>query len=134
MSFWCSKFSQKMNENNSTLDTLVIKSIFFVRFLGELKVPKRHFEINWSLADNPMSPNQIAPSNFAVFNAKFITQSEHCSKLLSTVAYPHRIGIAQILSLLVHSKKYTRKFSTGALGRTKKVHSIIQARLEVPIL
>ena len=22
---------------------------FFVRFLGELKIPKRHFEINWPL-------------------------------------------------------------------------------------
>ena len=49
MSFWCLQFSQKMNENNSTWGTLVVKSNFFVRFFGELKVPKGHFEINWPL-------------------------------------------------------------------------------------
>ena len=29
--------------------TIVVKSNFFVRSLGELKIPKRHFEINWPL-------------------------------------------------------------------------------------
>ena len=38
---------KKKNENNSTWGTIVVKSNFFVRFLGELKIPKRHFEINW---------------------------------------------------------------------------------------
>ena len=33
-----------MNKNNSTFGTIV------VRFLGELKIPKRHFETNWPLA------------------------------------------------------------------------------------
>ena len=28
---------------------IVVKSNFFVRFSGELKVPKGHFEINWPL-------------------------------------------------------------------------------------
>ena len=37
------------NENNSTWGTKVVKSIFLVHFLGELKIPKRHFEINWPL-------------------------------------------------------------------------------------
>ena len=50
MSFWCLQFSQKKNENNSTWGTIVVKSNFFVQFLGELKIPKRHFEINWPLA------------------------------------------------------------------------------------
>ena len=49
MSFWCLQFSQKTNENNSTWGTIVVKSIFFIRFMGELKIPKRHFEINWPL-------------------------------------------------------------------------------------
>ena len=49
MSFWCLQFSQKTNENNSNWGTIVVKSNFFVRFLGELKIPKRHFEINWPL-------------------------------------------------------------------------------------
>ena len=39
-----------MNENNSTYRTIVVKLNFFVRFLGELKIPKRHFETNWPLA------------------------------------------------------------------------------------
>ena len=45
-SFWCLQFSQKTNKNNSTRDTIVVKSNFFVHFLGELKIQKRHFEIN----------------------------------------------------------------------------------------
>ena len=49
MSFLGLQFSQKTNENNSTWGTIVVKSIFFFRFLGELKIPKRHFEINWPL-------------------------------------------------------------------------------------
>ena len=43
------QFSLKMNENNSIWGTIVVKSIFFVRFLGELKISKIHFEINWPL-------------------------------------------------------------------------------------
>ena len=38
MSFWCLQFSQTMNENNSTWGTIVVKLIFFVHFLGELKI------------------------------------------------------------------------------------------------
>ena len=30
---------------------MIVKSNFFVRFLGELKIPIRHFEINWPLAE-----------------------------------------------------------------------------------
>ena len=48
--FWYPQFSQKTNENNSTWGIIVVKSIFFVLFLGELKIPKRHFEINLPLA------------------------------------------------------------------------------------
>ena len=39
----------KTNENNSTWGTIVVKLNFLVRFLGEMKLPKRHFEINWPL-------------------------------------------------------------------------------------
>ena len=46
MSFWVSSILQKTNENNSTWGTIVVKSNFFVLFWGELKIPKRHFEIN----------------------------------------------------------------------------------------
>ena len=49
MSFCYLQFSQKMNENDSTWGTIVVKSNFFVRFLGDLKIPKRYFEINWPL-------------------------------------------------------------------------------------
>ena len=36
-------------QNNLTWGTVVVKLNFFVRFLGELKVLKRHFEISWPL-------------------------------------------------------------------------------------
>jgi hypothetical protein len=32
-----------------TWGTIVVKSNFFIHFLGELKMPIRHFEINWPL-------------------------------------------------------------------------------------
>ena len=51
MYFWCLQFSQKVNENNSTWGTIVVKSNFFVCFLGELRIQKRHFEINWPLSN-----------------------------------------------------------------------------------
>ena len=49
MSFWYLQFSQKTNENNSTWGTMVVKSNSFVRFLGEFKIPNRHFENNGPL-------------------------------------------------------------------------------------
>ena len=50
MSFWC--LLQKTNKNKSAI--IVVKSNFFVRFLGprfleELRIPKSPFEINWPL-------------------------------------------------------------------------------------
>ena len=56
--FGDSQFSQEMNEKNSTLGTMVVKSNIFVRFLGELKIPKRHFEIDW-----PLQPDSLCISN-----------------------------------------------------------------------
>ena len=44
------KKNKDVQSNNSTWGTIVVKSNFFVRFLGELKIPKRHFEINRPLA------------------------------------------------------------------------------------
>ena len=38
-----------MKENNSTSGTIVVKSNFYIRFLGELNVQKRHFEMNGPL-------------------------------------------------------------------------------------
>ena len=43
-------FSQKTNKNKSTWGIIVVKLNFFVRFLGEMKIPKGHIEINWPLA------------------------------------------------------------------------------------
>ena len=45
ISFWCLQFSQMTNENNSTWGTIVVKLIFFDPFIGELKIPKIHFEL-----------------------------------------------------------------------------------------
>ena len=49
MSFWCHRFDQKINEIFLRISALASKKrlnqIFF-GFLGDLKTPKRHFEIN----------------------------------------------------------------------------------------
>ena len=51
MSFWYLRFSQKTNEKIRLYYYGTYHSrIVLVRFLGELKTPKRHFEINWPLS------------------------------------------------------------------------------------
>ena len=49
MSFWYLQFSQKTNEKIPLYFFSTLSQIVFVHFLGELKTPKRHFEINWPL-------------------------------------------------------------------------------------
>ena len=44
MSFWYLQFSQKTKEKK--IDFTTSSGIVFVCFFGELKTPKRHFEIN----------------------------------------------------------------------------------------
>ena len=70
MSFWFLQFTQKTNENNSTWGTIVAKSIFFV----ELKIPKRHFEINWPLGGRQC---QKCPKCLTVFRLIFQNLSKH---------------------------------------------------------
>ena len=79
MSFWCLQFYQKTNENNSTWGTIEVKSNFFARFLGELKIPKRHFEINWPLAPVPATAEgrENWPQEVAIF------ASLHKSRIIS---------------------------------------------------
>ena len=43
---WCFQFSQK---TQLEAPYVVKSNFFFVCFFGELKIPKRHFEINWPL-------------------------------------------------------------------------------------
>ena len=40
-------FFQKTNENKSTRGIILVKSNFFVHFLGELRIPNSPFEVNW---------------------------------------------------------------------------------------
>ena len=49
MSFWYLHFSQKTNKKVQLYYYNTSSLIVFIRFLGELKTPKRHFEINWTL-------------------------------------------------------------------------------------
>ena len=76
MSFWCLKFSQKTNEINSTWGTIIVKSNLFVRFLGELKIPKIHFEINWPLSNvrrkRVISSNLVAFSEYMKFTNRIV--------------------------------------------------------------
>jgi hypothetical protein len=51
MSFWYLQFSQKTNEKIQLYYYGTSSRIVFDRFLGELKTPKIHFEINSPLAD-----------------------------------------------------------------------------------
>ena len=52
MSFWYLQFPQKMNKKQFDFRYDRSKVFFFIRFLGELKTPQRHFEINWPLEYN----------------------------------------------------------------------------------
>ena len=49
MYFWYLQFSQKTSKKIRLYYYGTSSWIDFVRFLGELKTPKRHFEINWPL-------------------------------------------------------------------------------------
>ena len=49
MSFCYLRFFQKTNKKNRLNYYGTSSRIVFVRFLEELKTPKRHFEINWPL-------------------------------------------------------------------------------------
>ena len=49
MSFWYLIFSQKTNKKIQFYYYGTTSRIVFVRFLGELKTPKWHFEINWPI-------------------------------------------------------------------------------------
>ena len=48
-SLFCIFNSPKKRTKKFYFTTMVPRRIVFVRFLGELKTPKRHFEINWPL-------------------------------------------------------------------------------------
>ena len=50
VSFWCHQFLPKTERKQVDLRYHSSKSNFFVRFLGELRIPKSPFEINWPLA------------------------------------------------------------------------------------
>ena len=55
MSFWYLQFSQKTNKKIRLYYYGISSRIVFVRFLGELKTQKRHFEINWPLCISKFS-------------------------------------------------------------------------------
>ena len=49
MPFWYLQFSQKTNQKFDFTTMLPQVELFSFGFLGELKTPKRYFEINWPL-------------------------------------------------------------------------------------
>ena len=61
------KLFQKTNEIKSTWGIIVVKSNFFVRFLGELRVPKSPFEINWPLG----LKDESSPEKFSFKSTQF---------------------------------------------------------------
>ena len=54
-----------MNKNNSTWGNIVVKSNFFVRFLGELKIPNRHFKINWRFSIKNLNDGDVQSGTHA---------------------------------------------------------------------
>ena len=71
MSFWFLQYTKKTNENNWTWGTIVAKWFFF---FVELKIPKRHFEINWPLGGGQW---QKCPKCLTVFRLIFQNLSKH---------------------------------------------------------
>ena len=65
MSFWYLQFSQKINKKFWIYYYGTSSRIVFVLFLGELKTPKRHFEINWPLVIKRFDRE---PSYFSLYN------------------------------------------------------------------
>ena len=66
---------KKTNKNSSTWGNMVVKSTFFDRFLGELKITKWHFEINWPLKSikSNLSMNRTKIINKIVMSFWLIT-------------------------------------------------------------
>ena len=93
MSFWCLQFSQKRMKNNSTWGTIVAKSIFFVHFWGELKIPKRHFKINWPLTETVYYLRLYGM--YYDFTAEYLMILSQCAK---SVVRKERVFSVNILS------------------------------------
>ena len=112
MSFWYLQFSQKMNEKNWLYYYGTSSRIVFVRFLGEWKTPKIHFEINWPLVPSVLymiefkfSALAIAhikniPTMFTIFFKRRITSG----KSQSWPRFWHQIKIFHSKNNLFHAK------------------------------
>ena len=72
MYFWNLQFSQKTNEKIRLYYYGTSSWIVFVRFLGELKTPKRHFEIDWPLACKSKTDQNIF-LNYSFFEIQPLT-------------------------------------------------------------
>ena len=72
MSFWYLQFSQKANEKIPLYYYGTSSRIVFVRFLGELKIPKRHFEINWPVPESRNSLYYFHTWFFLNFRCKLL--------------------------------------------------------------
>jgi hypothetical protein len=59
MSLWYLQFSRKTNKKIRLYYYGTSSPILFVRFLGELKTPKIHFEINWPLSSDVLLVSKI---------------------------------------------------------------------------
>ena len=71
--FWYLQFSQKLNEKIQLYSYGTPSRIVFVRFLGELKTPKRHFEIKWPLVIKKKFWNsRLKTENFLRLQEEFI--------------------------------------------------------------
>ena len=85
------QFSQKTNEKLRLYYYGTSSQIVFVRFLGELKTPKRHFEINWT----------SDASGLRCCLTRYINVFEISQKLMVSI----------LASIIFHEKRVTNCYS-----------------------
>ena len=100
MSFWYLQLSQKTNEKIRLYYYGTSSRIVLVRFLGELKTPKRHFEMNWPLV--------LAAWSIYILWISFIFNNFYEQYLV----YINRI-------ILFHKLKFTKRDSSPQALYTK---------------
>ena len=114
MSFWYHQFFQKTNEKIWPTYYSNSSRIVFVRFLEELKTPKRHFEINWPLLHTYIFKNQEKVSTlhftyvlyifflrvFLVFYS--LQKWKKCINLLVCSRYERVVQVADFRWILDH--------------------------------
>ena len=86
---------------------IAVESNFFFRFLGELKMPKRHFEINWPLKVMRKRPKPLIKS----WNLSLTTRSPTLiGSLILQIQNQEAVNTVRKNLLKLHTPKFMRGF------------------------